>query len=159
MTAQFERDVLSTASPGITLASDGNRIALNPIDTLASNGRKLYSNRLTMWSHGHVNIDGTEKNVLIRSQITDHPSISAVDLGEPIRLLPEDLDALPVGGGQFRVNVYQGVETFSVKSEPSLAPSQVGAYLTVSVELVLLKAGAKQSIRSERLITFRTSGF
>lgn len=149
-------DLRSTAPAGLTLSAAKNRFTVDPITSISNQGRKIFANRLYYWSHGIL--PGRREECLIRSEITDHKAITDADPGQPIRLNPADLEALPLGGGRAQTNIYRGVGQFQVYSDPSLAPGQVGAVVNVTLELNLGLAQTRKTIRMERTFTLRSTG-
>lgn len=162
ITAKLERDILDTAAAGLTLSEDLDRVVLNPIVGLTPEGKKIFADRLVLWSFGETTISGKSGKFLIRSEITEHEAIPKTEasesLGSPIRLLPEDLAALTVGQGRHKTNIYSDVGLFEVKPEEPIVAPQVGASVLVCVDMDLAISSARKTVRVERLITMRSSG-
>lgn len=156
--SRLERDLMETSAAGITLSPAKSRVALNPIKTVSISGQRLFQNYLVLWSQGATSYRNESGKWLIRSEITSHQALSDALDSQPIRLTPEQLNALPVGGGQRVTQAFRGVTGFSVEPPAGLEAPAVAATVLFTIELELDLARTRKKVQVKRVVALRSPG-
>lgn len=142
---RLESDLQSGTPQGLSLATDGTRLAIHPIDQVSAAHQVVHEDRLVVWR--------LESDQLSRSEITT-PVGPPFD-GSPIRLNSAQLTALPAGT---LLNRLEEVTAFRVENPTGITPPNVGMPLKLTLEVRLPRAQARPSVRLEREVVVRNSG-
>lgn len=157
--AKVERDLLTTTPAGTSLSPDGTKLLTDPIETLSNAGRKLFTHRLAFWSFGNATVRGRSGTYLIRSVIATHPTIAGAAPDVPVRFSPPDLESLSTGEGESQTDVHANVTNFKVAPRAGTVAPLVSPDLRLTVEIGLGQAATRKTVKADRLITIRTSGY
>jgi prepilin-type N-terminal cleavage/methylation domain-containing protein len=148
---KLEMDLLGSAPAGITLADDGTRAIIHPVEGLSGGIRVVFQDRFWYWTW-----DAAAK-VLVRAELTSPPSSLAFD-GTAIRWSPGDLAGLPANGGGRPTWVIDWVTGFQVKGPDDVALPAIGSPIFFELETEVPIASQRRTFRLEGAVQIRTGG-
>lgn len=140
-------DLQSTKPGGVSLATDGRRLMVHPTEDVTVSGRVSHQDLLVYWSWDEP------KKRLARTTMTNLPT--GIFDGNPKRLTPAEMLALPVAAGQLSTGLDKVVQ-FQVTNPPGVLLPAVGGPLDLSIQVEVTEAKTRQVVRYETKLYLRS---